>query len=607
MPSTGRILVAFREQLPHLPRALNLVWTAARWRTVVWLLLLLVQGILPVALVFLTRVLVDRLTAVAGTGGSWVEIRGALAPALLMAVLLLLGEVLRAATRWVRTIQAELVRDHVSSLIHARAIAADLAYFESPAYHDQLYRARIDSHERPVALVENLGTLLQNSLTLVAMAAVLVPFGWWVPLALVASTIPALAVVARHAIRQHRWMVDTTPQNRRTWYYDWLLCTRETAPELRLFNLGGYFSDAYQVIRGRLRQQRSDLARSEAMTATAAGVFALAVMGGVLVSMVVRTVQGTITLGGLAMFFQAFTQGQRLMRSLLETVGQIYANILFLENLFAFLAVEPEVVDPRTPVSPSPQRPPSIRFHNVSFTYPASERTALEDFNLEVPAGTVTALLGVNGAGKSTLFKLLCRLYDPQQGRIEIGGVDLLDLEVADVRRLVTVLFQEPVHFSETVRDNIALADTGGEAEEADLTRALEGAGAQAIVDRLPRGVETLLGTWFAGGAELSVGEWQRIALARAIHRNAPVLLLDEPTAAMDSWAEAKWVGHLKRMTENRTVILITHRLTTAMNADHIHIIDRGRIIESGSHRELIAAEGRYSEAWKAQVENAAR
>ena len=253
MPSTGRILVAFREQLPHLPRALRLVWTAARWRTVVWLLLLLVQGILPVALVFLTRVLVDRLTAVAGTGGSWVEIRGALAPALLMAVLLLLGEVLRAATRWVRTIQAELVRDHVSSLIHARAIAADLAYFESPAYHDQLYRARIDSHERPVALVENLGTLLQNSLTLVAMAAVLIPFGWWVPLALVASTIPALAVVARHAIRQHRWMVDTTPQNRRTWYYDWLLCTRETAPELRLFNLGGHFSDAYQVIRGRLR------------------------------------------------------------------------------------------------------------------------------------------------------------------------------------------------------------------------------------------------------------------------------------------------------------------------------------------------------------------
>ena len=243
----------------------------------------------------------------------------------------------------------------------------------------------------------------------------------------------------------------------------------------------------------------------------------------------------------------------------------------------------------------------------MSFTYPASERTALEDFNLEVPAGTVAALLGVNGAGKSTLFKLLCRLYDPQQGRIEIGGVDLLDLEVADVRRLVTVLFQEPVHFSETVRDNIALADTGGEAEEADLTRALEGAGAQAIVDRLPRGVETLLGTWFAGGAELSVGEWQRVALARAIHRNAPVLLLDEPTAAMDSWAEAKWVGHLKRMTENRTVILITHRLTTAMNADRIHIIDRGRIIESGSHRELIAAEGRYSEAWKAQVGNAAR
>ena len=604
MTAVGELIANARGQLPYIPRALQLVWDAARWWTMAWLVLLVVQGLLPVALVYLTRVLVDRLAATAGAGASWDQVQSVLFPAGIMAGLLLLGELMRAATRWVRTAQAELVRDHVSALIHGRAIAADLAHFESPDYHDRLYRARVDSHERPVTLVQNIGALLQHTLTLAAMAAVLAPFGWWVPPALVLSTAPALAVVARYAIRHRRWTVEATPDTRRTWYYDWLLCTRETAPELRLLGVGPHFADAFQRVRRRLRRERLELTRSEALAEMAAGSFALALTGALLVWMVVRTLSGSVSLGELAMFFQAFSQGQRLTRSLLETVGQIWANTLFLENLFGFLAIEPQIVDPTDPLPPPAPLPPSIHFRQVSFSYPASERPVLSAFNLEIPAGSIVALLGVNGAGKSTLFKLLCRLYDPQEGRVEMGGIDLRDLRVEDLRRMVTVLFQEPVHYSETARTNILLGDLGLDHRETDLADALAAAGATEIVERLPGGLDTLLGTWFSGGAELSFGEWQRIALARAVLRASPVLLLDEPTAAMDSWAEVEWVRSLRRLAENRTVILISHRLTTAMHADRIHIIDKGHIVEAGSHRELLAADGRYRAAWEAQMGN---
>ena len=602
MSATTDFSTTFRDQLPYLSRALRLVWDAApRW-TAVSVLLLIGQGLLPVALVYLTRVLVDRLTLVAGIGVSWEALWAVLLPGGLMAGLILLTEALRAGSRLVRTAQADRVRDHVSGLIHEHIIAADLAQFELPEYHDRLYRARTDSHERPVALVQNLGALIQNALTLAAMALVLIQFGWWVPLVLVASTAPALAVVARHAVRRHRWSVRTTPDSRRTWYYDWLLCTREPAPEIRVFDLGPRFSDAFQRIRNRLRGQRLELSRSEALSEMAAAGFALATTGALLIWMVTRTVGGTVTLGDLAMFLQAFVQGQKLTRSLLETVGQTWANMLFLENLFGFLAAEPEISDPQQPVTPSADRPPSIRMRGVSFAYPDARAPVFSDLDLEVPAGSVAALLGANGAGKSTLFKLLCRLYDPQSGTVEIGGRDLRNLSVGDVRRLVTVLFQEPVHFSETVRRNITLGEAHREATRTALDTAVATAGAKPIVDRLPDGLDTMLGTWFSGGAELSVGEWRRIALARSLLRSSPVLLLDEPTSSMDSWAESEWAGNLGRLTNNhRTVILITHRLTTAMHADRIHILDEGRVVESGSHRELLEAGGAYKAAWAAQ------
>jgi ATP-binding cassette, subfamily B, bacterial len=613
-------------QLPHLPRALRLVWAAARPWTAAWLCLLLVQGVLPVAVVYLTRALVDGLVGALGAGGGWEQVRPVLLLVGLMAGVMMLGELLRALTGWIRAAQGELVKDHISGLIQQQATAVDLAFYESPDYYDHLHRARAEAGYRPLQLVENLGGLLQNGVTLLAMAAVLLPYGWWLPPLLLAGTLPAFYVVLVHTYRQHQWRQRVTADERRAWYYDWLLSQGEAAAEVRLFRLGPYFRDAFQALRQKLRRERLSLARSQALAELGAGSVALLVTGLALAWMVWRALQGAVTLGDLALFYQAFNQGQRLMRSLMENLGQIYANSLFLGNLFAYLNLRPQVVDPpeavagsslagaaAAPAAGQPEleagaMPVSVAFKNVTFCYPGSSRTALADFNLAIPAGQIAAIVGANGAGKSTLLKLLCRFYDPAAGCLEIDGVDVRRLPLAALRRRVTVLFQQPVHYNATAAENIRLGDLGANGHglpDGRIEEAAAAAGADEPIRRLPRGYDTLLGKWFAGGAELSIGEWQRVALARAFWRRSSLIVLDEPTSAMDSWAEADWMARFRELAAGRTALIITHRFTTAMQADVIHVMDEGRIVESGSHLELLARGGRYAQSWTTQTRGA--
>ncbi len=455
-----------------------------------------------------------------------------------------------------------------------------------------------------MALVENLGSLLQNGITLVAMAGVLFQFGWWVPLALVASTIPALWVVLRFAVRQHRWLMATTPDVRRSWYYDWLLTHREAAPEIRLFDLGVDFSRRFGAMRTRLRGERIDLARSQAAAEMAAGCLRPGHHGRR------RRLDGgphparRRHPGRPGHVLPGLCQGQRLMRSLLETVGEVVTNTLFLENLFEFLELEPELTDPPDPKPPPTQRPPSVRFSHVTFRYPSSERPILDGFNLEVAAGQVAALLGVNGAGKSTLFKLLCRLYDPSRAPWRSAAATSATCAWPTSEDWSPCSSRSR---SATPRPSAATSNspTPPPPSIPPGWTPPSTAGGEALVERLPNGIDTLLGSWFPGGTELSGGEWQRIALARAVLRDAPVILLDEPTRAMDSWAETDWVNRFRDLAQGRTAVIISHRLTTAMKADIIHVMEGGRIIESGSHAELLELGGRYAEAWHAQMDTA--
>jgi ATP-binding cassette subfamily B protein len=587
-------------QLPNLPRALALVWQAARPWTIPWVVLLIIQGLLPAALVYLTKLFVDALILALRIGGSWPEMRDVLTVVLMLGGVLLLMEVVRHTINWVSNVQAELLQDHITTLIHEKSVTVDLAFYDLADYYDHLHRARAEARYRPVALLGNLGALLQNSITLVAMGAILIPLGPGLAVVLMLSTLPAFFVVIHYALEEYQWRQRTTADDRRAWYYDWIMTTAEAAAEIRLFGLGKYFQSNHKDLRRRLRGERLRLTRRQVLGELAASLIALLIVGAALALMVWRTLMSRITPGELALILAAFNQGQGLMRTLLENAGQLYGNSLFLGNLFEFLAMQPVIADGGE--SKEPELRVGIEFKRVSFSYPDASGKALDDFTMTIPQGKIVAIVGPNGAGKSTLLKLLCRFYNPDDGAIEIDGLDLKTIAVEDLRRMITVLFQQPFHYNATVQENILYGDLNRTPPATEVDAAIEAAGAEEIVARLPEQEQTLLGRWFAGGTELSVGEWQRIALARAFLRRAPIIILDEPTSALDPWAEADWLERFRELAAGRTSIIITHRFTTAMRADIIHVMDRGRIVESGSHQRLLEQSGLYAESWSRQI-----
>jgi ATP-binding cassette subfamily B protein len=564
--------------------------------------LLVIQGVLPVATVQLTRRLVDGISAAVGSGATWINFEPVAVVAGLMIGTLVLTEVLQLCGEWVRATQSELIQDYIAQLVHEKCVSVDMGFYEMSTFYDHLHRARADAATRPLALLESSGSALQNSITLVAMAAVLLPYGIWLPPTLLVSTLPALYVVLHTSRHYHRWWNNTTITRRRINYFDALLTEPFSAAEIRTFDLGAHFQAAYRSLRQRFRRDRLDLLKQQYWARLGAELVAMAISGAAMAWMLFRALMGAATLGDLALFYQAFQRGQGLVRTLLGNIGQIYSNSLYLSDLFEFLELRSEVVDPRDAV-PAPDRlRTGISFKNVTFRYPGRHSNSLTNFTAFFPGGKVIALVGENGAGKTTLLKLVARFYDPQSGAVEMDGVDLRRVSLNSLRRLTTVMFQVPVYYQMTATENIALGNLESVNDATRVRHAAWNAGAHEIIDRLPQGYETLLGQLFPGGRNLSGGEWQRIALARAFMREAHLVLLDEPTSSMDPWAEADWYGRLLTLAEGRTVIMATHRPTIAMRADLIHVMKDGEIVESGTHDELVALDGLYARSWRAQI-----
>ncbi len=596
-------LTEFMAQLKYLPQTLQLLWAASRGLTLLWIGMLAVLGLLPGVFVSLTRDVVDGLVVILAGSPSPEEVRALVVTLSGLAAVVLGTELVSSFVGWIHTAQSELIQDHVSGLIHTQSARLDLAFYETPEYHDHLHRVQSEAASRSLALLESGGSLLQNSLTLGAMAAILLPFGLWLPVLLVLSTLPAFYILLKYNLHFHEWWHRTTPDRRWSQYYSTMLTNITVAPELRLFELAGHFQSAFEELRTRLRTERVQLSRDQSLAQLSASFLALLVTGGAMAWMVVRTLQGMASLGDVVLFYQAFSRGQGLMRTLLGSLGSIYSNTLFLGSLFEFLGLAPKIVDPDAPLEPPAAVRQGISFEGVTFRYPGSAVDVLESFDFAIPAGSISAIVGSNGAGKSTLVKLICRLYDPQQGRLLIDGVDVRQLQVTDLHALITVMFQVPVTYHATAGQNIALGSLGSDPGREEIVAAARYAGADELIRKLPSGYDTLLGKLFADGSELSVGEWQRIALARAFLRSAPIILLDEPTSFMDSWTETTWMKRFRNLARTRTAVVITHRFTTAMHANQIFVMDQGKIVEAGTHDHLLSLGGLYASSWIAQME----
>lgn len=588
----------------QLERALRLVWQSSPGWTLASAGLLLVQGTLPLLALYLMKLVVDAVAYSLTGSGPGIDL-GQMAWLIgLAGAVALIGDICRSIAGLASEAQTLTVTDHVHDILHAKSIELDLEYYENSHYYDTLHRAQQEAPFRPTRIVYGLLQVGQSGVSLLAMAGLLFSLHWGVAVILFAAVVPGVLMRLRYAGLLFRWQRQRTPTERRARYFNWMLTTDVHAKEVRLFDLGTLFMRRFRDLRMQLRRERLDLAakRSVAELVTqAAGT--LAVFSSY-TFMAYRTMQGAITLGDLVMYYQAFQRGQGFLREMLHALAGLYEDSLFLSNLYEFLDLKRKVVEPSHPAPvPCPIKT-GIVFDRVSFWYPQSSRMALQDITLTICPGEVVALVGENGSGKTTLIKLLCRLYDPTSGVIAIDGVDLQEFETTAWRRQISVIFQDYARYHLTARDNIWFGNVDLPPDPERITAAARRTGADEVIRRLPQRYETILGKWFEDGAELSIGEWQKIALARALLREAQIIVLDEPTSAMDAMAEYEVFQQFRRLAQGRMAILISHRLSTVRMADCIYVLERGKIVEHGSHDELIHRGGTYACLFETQAQN---
>jgi len=566
------------------------------------MVLAVVQGALPLLGLLLLREIVNAVTAgiAAPDKGAafetvlwWIVAAGAVGLATALA---------RSAALLVSEAHALVVTDHMSDLIHAKSVAVDLEYYENSRYYDVLHRAQQEAPYRPTRIVNDLMLAGQSLVTLVGVVGVLFAIHWSVGLIVVAAALPSAYVRLRYSSKLYAWERRRTSADRQSWYLHWLLTDGGQAKEIRLFELGETLRGWHRDLRRRLRGERLAITRRRSLADLGSQVVATLAVFGTFAYIAWRTVWGYITLGDMIMYYQAFQTGLSALQSLLGAVAGLYEHNLFLTFYHEFMALEPKVTEAERPVAvPRPLRQ-GIVFEGVTFRYPDTDRTALEGVDLRIRPGEVTALVGPNGSGKTTIVKLLCRLYDPQQGRVTYDGVDLRAVRIADLRRGIGVIFQDFARYQLTARENIWVGNIALDRQDPAVERAAREAGAHEVIAGLRQGYDTMLGKWFEEGEELSIGEWQKVALARAFVREADVLVFDEPTSALDPLSEWRAFEQIRRLAQGRAVILVSHRFSTVRNADVIHIVDGGRIIESGAHEALVARRGVYAAMYEVQA-----
>jgi ATP-binding cassette subfamily B protein len=558
------------------------------------------QGVLPLAAIWLTKLIVDKVSqAVAGAGADYrdVAVLIILAGAVGLAAL-----IMRSLASMVDQALSQTVTDHVTDLIHSQSIAVDLEYYENPRYHDILHRAQQEAPYRPTSIVNNLTSTGQALVSLIAMAALLLKLHWAVGLIILGGAIPGALVRLRFSRKLFAWQQERTAMERQSEYAHQLLIDSTHAKEIRAFGMGERFRGWHRDLRRQLRGELIELARRRSLADLAAGVAAVLAVFGTFAYIAWRAVRGDISLGMMVAYYQAFQTSLGSLQAVLRGFNNLYEDSLFLTYFDDFMALRPTVVSPPQPRPVPRPMTDGIRFDNVDFSYPDTQRTALKGISLNIRPGEVTALVGPNGSGKTTLVKLLCRLYDPSSGAITLDGVDLRSLDLDALRRDMSVVFQDYSRYQLSARENIRLGDVRLSPDDPAIEAAARDAGVHEMIAGLPHGYDTSLGRWFDQGEELSVGEWQKIALARAFVRDAQMLVLDEPTSALDPQAEWEVFRHIKELARGRSVVLVSHRFSTVRTADRIHIFDQGRIVESGTHDELVALSGRYAEMYEVQA-----
>jgi len=595
----GTTLRGFFGVFRYSRRALELVWSTNRALTLALALLTLIAGILPASVAYVGALIVDAVVAAIRAGGGV-----ATRVAQLVVLEGMLVAAIAAAQRGLSLCQSLLraqLGQRVNVMILEKALTLELQHFEDSEFYDKLTRARREASTRPLSLVTRTFGLVQNGISLVSYGVLLARFSPWAVAVLLLAGLPAFVAEAKFsgdAFRLFRWR---SPETRMQIYLETVIAREDHAKEVKLYGLGPRLLERYRDIFRRLyREDRSLTMRRDAW-GFGLGLIATAALYGAYAWIAVSAVRRVITLGQMTMYVALFRQGQAAVSAMLAAVGGMYEDNLYLSTLYEYL--ETNVPAPAGTAVHGPHPEDGVRFEDVSFTYPGAEEAALEHVTLHLTPGASLALVGENGSGKTTLIKLLTRLYAPTSGRILLDGQDLGQWDESALRERIGVIFQDFARYQMLVGENVGAGDERFfEDEERWRTAAVKGR-ASEFIETLPAGYRTQLGKWFRDGRELSGGQWQKIALSRAFMRiRADILVLDEPTAAMDAQAESEVFEHFRQLARERITILISHRFSTVRMADQIAVLNRGRIIEHGSHEELMKLNGRYAQLFTLQA-----
>jgi ATP-binding cassette subfamily B protein len=592
--------------LRYVPALFRLIWRTHRGYATAMMVLRVVRSFVPVATFWVGKLIIDSVIAARGGHGTLTQVWRYLA---LEIGVVLIGELLARASSLVESLLGDLFSNAMSVRLMEHAAKLDLAQFEDPEFYDHLERARRQTVGR-IALLTLLLSMSQDALTLLTLAGALIAYSPWLLLLLAIAVIPSFLGETHFASLGYSLLFRWTPERRQLDYLRYVGASDKTAKEVQMFGLAPWITERYATLSQRFYEENRNLSIRRGLVSALLSILGTIGYYAAYVIILLHAVRGEITIGMLTFLAASFGRGRDVIQSLLMSASNVFEQALYLRDLFVFLDMQPTIESPPNARHVPKKIESGFVFENVGFRYPGSDRWAVRNVDMVLQPGERVALVGENGAGKTTITKLMARLYDPTEGRITLDGADLKEYDLSSLRHAIGVIFQDFVRYDMRFDENIGVGEI--ESVRADLDKsngtpssisdAAENSLAASLLPRFTKGYQQMLGRRFDDGVDLSGGEWQKIALARAYIRDAQVLILDEPTAALDARAEYEVFLRFSELVAGRMAVLISHRFSTVRMADRIIVLRHGKVEEQGSHEELVSRHGLYEELFTMQA-----
>src|SRR5579859_2444698 len=577
----------------HLMRTLRLIWSISKKWTTLTLVAIVVESGLYLLLLYIFKHLINEVTR--ATPFDTVKVHRVEWYLIIITAGTIIYVIVKALSTLTTEIQAQRVKESIDEKIHECAVNLDLAFYESPAYFDTMKRARDAGPEAPNNVVLNLADIAKNGLTLVAIGSILISISWLLLPLLALFVAPTLLVRIRYAEQMYQWRRRQTPVERKAAYLSSLITEDTSAKEIRGYGLGSHIRQLYTGIRMGLMRERLAMTRRNTFKELLTNIMATLGLFACIAYLCFSMIRGSISVGDMSLFLIVFPQSYGILQLMSQGISGLYQNNIFINNLFELFDLRATLKEPEHPLPIPESEAFDLEVENMSFTYPHAKEPALRNVSLRVPPGKIIAIVGLNGAGKTTLIKLLCRLYDPTDGCIRMDGVDIRAFRSAEYRKHISAVFQDFGRFNITAAENIRWGDIDGQRPENEIEEAARKSGAHEYIRRFPEGYGTMMGRIFENGREVSIGQWQKLAIARSFYSNSRFVIFDEATSALDAVSEEELFQSFRQRIGNRAALIISHRLSAVRHADHIYVMGEGRVQQHGTHEELVAMGGTYS------------